>query len=137
MSDRTTRAALCAALTAPLILMLLTPSSLKAQQPPGRPAQAQRPKEVQIGEEKLRAFAAAHVKISSARDERYNELGRTHEAQGKAQIRERLNQRIAQILQEHALTKEQYQRITFVISVDARQREAFEKIVAELTRGNK
>jgi hypothetical protein len=87
-----------------------------------------------IGEEKLTAFAKAFTKISLLRDDVNNELGRTHDAQGKAQIREKLNQGIAAILQEHGITAAELQRLTFIISVDGKQREAFDKIVAGLEK---
>jgi hypothetical protein len=110
-------------LTAVGLLTFGFPAVARAQQQPAVP---------EIGEEKLTAFAKAFTKISVIRDEINNELGRTHDAQGKSQIREKLNQRIAATLQEHGLTAQEFQRLTFIISVDAKQREVFDKIVAGL-----
>jgi hypothetical protein len=86
-----------------------------------------------IGEAKLRVYATAWIEIGALREEINAELGRTHDEQGKAEIRARLDSGVAKILDGHKLSAREYERITWVISVDAGQRAGFERIVAELT----
>lgn len=107
-----------------VVLALVTgaPGGVQGQQP-GMP---------EVGVEKLTAFTRAYIEISAVRDELYAELGRAHDAEGKAEIRERLNQGIVQVLQQHEMTREEYDRITFIISADAKQREAFDRLLTEL-----
>jgi len=105
------------------VLVFGLPASLRAQD--SIPA---------IGEERLKAYAMAWIEIGALREEIFAELGRTHDEQGKAEIRARLDSGVAKILDERKLSAHEYQRITYVISVDADQRAAFEKIVAELTK---
>jgi hypothetical protein len=86
-----------------------------------------------IGLAKLRTYATAWVDIGTLREEINLELGKTHDEQGKAEIRARLDAGVAKILDEHKLSAHEYERITYVISVDEKQRAEFERIVAELT----
>ena len=110
-------------LTALVILTLASPGGLRGQQP-----------EVPvIGDERLTAFVTAHAQISEARNRFHAERASTHNAEGVKQVRERLNEQILQILRAHEMTREEYQRITYVISTDAERRETFEEILAELT----
>lgn len=125
-ASRTLRASPAGALTlAPVLLALLLPSAALAQQQAA----------TGLDEQKLTAYARAFAEVSRARDDAYAELGRTHDTLGKATIRERLDERIASILETHALSSEEYKHITFVVSTDQGQREAFEKILAEVTGG--
>ena len=93
----------------------------------------QQPEVPVIGDERLTAFVKAHAQISETRNRFHAERASTHNAEGVKQVWERLNQQILQIHREHEMTREEYQRITYVISTDAERRETFEEILAELT----
>lgn len=101
------------------------------------PAAGQAGKQTQIGQQKMTAYAQAYVQIGAARNEiqaQFAEGGnKTPEAQ--AQLRENLRQRVSQILQEHSMTREEYQRITLIVSTDQAQRDAFNQVVARLNGG--
>jgi hypothetical protein len=106
-------------------ISLATPRALPGQQPAP----------TAVGGDQLTVFATAYAQIAVVRDsvqaQLANARNKTPEAQ--AQLREGLKQRIVQIIGEHGMTEDEYRRITYVISTDAEQREAFEKILAELT----
>lgn len=103
-------------------LLLALPAALQAQD--SIPA---------IGQAELRTYAMAWIEIGALREQINTELGKTHDEQGKAEIRSRLDSGMARILGSHKLSAHEYERITWVISVDDEQRAAFEKLVAELT----
>jgi parvulin-like peptidyl-prolyl isomerase len=87
---------------------------------------------VEISDEKLVAFAAAFLEISALRDEVNNELGRVHDAQGKAAIREKLEQKVAEILAQHELDAKQYQRLLYAVSAEPATRERFDRVMETL-----
>lgn len=104
-----------------VVFAFLPAASLAAQDtiPPITPAQ-------------LEAYTKAYIEIAAVRDESYGELGRTHEAQGKAAIRLKMEEQIAKILEAHQLTPALYRRITWSISSESAEREIFEKMLATL-----
>ena len=87
---------------------------------------------VEISDEKLAAFAAAFVEISAVRDEVNNELGRVHDAQGKAAIRAKLEQKVTEILTQHELDAKQYQRLLYAVSAEPATRERFDRVMETL-----
>ena len=95
--------------------------------------QAQEQEDAEIGEARLRVFASAYVAMAVARDDFHREMGRTHEEQGRDRLRERLGERTTEILAEREMTREEYERITLAISIDAERRELFERILEEIT----
>ena len=86
----------------------------------------------QVGEEKLTAFARAFTQVSATRDDFYDRFGRTHDDQGRRELREAMDASIAEILQEHGLTHQEYQRLNVVVSTDAEQRATFERLLQEI-----
>lgn len=105
---------------------LIAPEPVVAQQ-----AAASAPA-TEISDEKLAAFAAAFLEISAVRDEINNELGRVHDAQGKAAVRARLEQKVTEILTQHELDDKQYQRLLYLVSAEPATRERFEKVLETL-----
>jgi len=63
------------------------------------------------------------------------QIGRLHEEQARLEARRRRNETVAQILEAEELTREEYDQLILIISIDAETREAFEKILAELREG--
>lgn len=86
----------------------------------------------EVSDEKLAAFAAAFLEISAVRDEINNELGRVHDAQGKAAVRAKLEQKVTEILTQHELDNKQYQRLLYQVSAEPAVRERFEKLLETL-----
>jgi hypothetical protein len=86
----------------------------------------------EISDEKLAAFAAAYLDISALRDEVNNELGRVHDAQGKAAIRVKLEQKVTEILTQHELDAKQYQRLLYAVSAEPATRERFDRVMETL-----
>lgn len=86
-----------------------------------------------VGEEALTRFARAHLAIGKARDAYHGQVGRIHERQARLEARRRLEATIAGILEEEGLTRQEYDDLTLLVSVDAEARATFERILAELT----
>ena len=88
-----------------------------------------------ISEEKMTAYAKAFEAIQYAYEVGFqDQMGRTHDALGKAELRRQFEEKTTGILTTNGLTAEEYQRITLLISVDQVQRDAFEaaiKVVRE------
>lgn len=117
--------------TALALLSLSVPGVVQAQTPmtPAPAAAAAAP--AAPVDAKILSFAKLHAQMNSTRDEFFAKLGRTHDDQAKATLREELNKRIAEILAAHNMTQQEYQRQIFVISSDAAQRAAFEQALKE------
>lgn len=86
----------------------------------------------QVGEEKLLAFARAFAEVSETRDDFYDRFGRTHDDQGRAELRAAMDASIAEILQQHGLTHDEYRRLNVVVSTDPAQRAVFERMLEEV-----
>ena len=113
------------ALVTTLFALFVTAGLLSAQQAP--PAE--------LTEQALSTFTEAHIALDAARDGFHRELGGTHDLQERARLRAELAERVAAILAEHEISREEYDRITTLISVDQALRERFEALVATLTAG--
>jgi hypothetical protein len=98
------------------------------------PVRAQEPPLPQVGVEQLTPYAKAHIAIMAVRDEFAAQLAdeRNKTTEAQAELRRAVKERIALVIQEHGMTEAEHRRITYVISVDAEQRAAFERIRAEL-----
>ena len=88
--------------------------------------------EIEITRESVTEFARAHLAINDARDEFHGQVARVHDAEGRARAREEVESKIDTILEEHEMTREVYDQITLMISLDGELRTMFEEIVAEL-----
>jgi hypothetical protein len=82
---------------------------------------------------KLLEFAKLHATLNTARDEFFAKIGRTHDDEGKANLRKEFNDKEAQIFKDHNPTQQEYQRMIFVISSDPAQRDAFERALKQVT----
>jgi hypothetical protein len=82
---------------------------------------------------KLVEFAKLHATMNTARDEFFAKIGRTHDDEGKAALREEFNKHITEVLTKAGTTQADYQRMIFVISSDPAQREQFEKALKQVT----
>lgn len=97
----------------------------------GSPAHAQE-QDLAPDREVLAQFARTHLLINDARDAFHGEIARLHDEEGRRRAREEVDARISGILEEHAITREQYDALILRISMDGELRATFEEILAEV-----
>ena len=90
--------------------------------------------EAPLDREQLTRYARAHIALGAARDEFHAKIAGIHDDAGLARAREEMNARIAQILEENALTSEQYGVLTLLVSQNEVVRAVFDEISAGLAR---
>lgn len=124
------------------LLGLALPAALSAQeavaaQQPAAPPAAEPLVVREISAEKLAQYAAASAEIADVRERINAEFARTgnkiHEAQ--TELRKERQEEVKRIIQEKGLTIEEFEQITWVLSVDAKQMEAFAALVAQQREG--
>ena len=121
--------------TALALVSLAAPRMVQAQQTKTAPAAAAAPAATAQApiDAKMLEFAKLHATMNTARDEFFAKIGRTHDDEGKANLRNEFNKHVADILQQHGTTQQEYQRMIFQISSDPAQREQFEKALKQVT----
>ena len=82
--------------------------------------------------ERLTQFARAHIAINNARDEFHGKVARMHEEQGRERARQEMEVQVGEILSATAMTREEYDEIVLIISIDGESRAMFDEILAEL-----
>ncbi len=97
----------------------------------GSTISAQTPEET-VTREELTEFARAHMAIADVRDEFHGEVARVHDAEGRLRAREQVEERIATVLEEQEMTRERFDEITLLISLDGELRALFDSILVEL-----
>lgn len=123
-----------------LALSVALPLAAVAQDSTAGPAQdstadtAQRASP-QIAHERLMQFARAHLAINEARDDFHSEVARVHDAEGRQRAREVVDARIASILEEQEMSREEYDDVILLISLDEPLRTRFEEALAEIEAG--
>lgn len=83
----------------------------------------------------VRAFAQVYIAVSKARDSadvQYAAL-RNKTPQAQAEIQQRMQAQIAEILHHAGMSQDEYRRKTFVVSTVDSVRTAFDNLVAEIT----
>lgn len=115
------RSALRGAFYALLTLGVLLPGALHAQDEPAP-----------VDDARLVQFARAHLAIAEARDEFHGEVARVHDEEGRLRAREAVDARIAEILTENEITREEYDGFILRISLDGELRTAFEEALVRL-----
>ncbi|MDZ7778906.1 MAG: hypothetical protein U5R14_03075 [Gemmatimonadota bacterium] len=85
-----------------------------------------------VSEERLTTYATLHRAIQEAQEEFQAEKASVHETDARERLREEMDERLAALYEEHEMTKEEYDGITFLLSVDNEARSRFEEIVASL-----
>jgi hypothetical protein len=97
------------------------------------PVQAQTEAEnLDLDRETLTQYAIAHDAINDARDEFHGKVARVHDAEGRLRAREEVEAAIATILEGQEMTREEYDEITLLISLDGDLRVVFDEIMLEL-----
>jgi hypothetical protein len=82
--------------------------------------------------ERLTQFARAHIAINNARDEFHGKVARVHDEQGRERARQEMEVQVGEILSATAMTREEYDEIILIISLDGESRAMFDEILAEL-----
>lgn len=128
------------AFVAAAALSVALPGALQAQEAVAaqQPAAAPAPQVVrQIPEEKLAAYAAAYAEIADVRERINAEFARTGNKIREAQeeLQKQRQEEVKKIIEAKGLTADEYEQITWVLSVDAKQMEAFTQLVARQRAG--
>lgn len=110
-----------AALLTLVALLAASPASARAQDEAATVDQA-----------RLTQFAQAHIAINEARDEFHGEVARVHDEEGRLRAREEVDARIEEILEEHEMTREEYDEFILLISLDGELRATFDELVVQL-----
>jgi len=118
------------ALVAATLGALARPMVLQAQDQPAAAAEAA-PAE-SLTDERLTQYAGLHRAIAEARDEFHQAKARVHDAEARERLREQMDERLHGLYEEHGMTKEEFDRITFLVSIDNELRTRFEEIQASL-----
>ena len=111
--------------SAALFATFVVTAALSAQQAPP----------TDLPESVLAAYTRAHIELNSARDDYHRALAATHDLGEQARLRADLADRIAAVLSEHALSAEDYEHITTLISTEQPLRVRFEALLAALSDG--
>jgi predicted transcriptional regulator len=97
------------------------------------PVQAQTEGEgLDLDRESLTQYAIAHGAINDARDEFHGKVARVHDAEGRLRAREEVEAVIVTILEGQEMTREEYDEVTLLISLDGDFRVMFDEIMLEL-----
>jgi hypothetical protein len=88
--------------------------------------------EIEMDREQMIEYARAHIAINDARDEFHGAVARVHDPEGRIRAREEVEATIETILEEADMTREEYDQITLLISLDGELRTMFEEVVVEL-----
>ena len=97
------------------------------------PVQAQTEGEgLDLDRESLTQYAIAHRAINDARDEFHGKVARVHDAEGRLRAREEVEAAIVTILEGQEMTREEYDEVTLLISLDGDFRVMFDEIMLEL-----
>ena len=88
--------------------------------------------EIQMDHEEMTAFARVHIAINDARDDFHGAVARVHDREGRIRAREDVEVTIESILEEAEMTREEYDQITLLISLDGELRTMFEEVMVEL-----
>ena len=91
--------------------------------------------EIAMDRDRMTEFAWAHVAVNDARDEFHGAVARVHDPEGRLRAREEVEEAITTILEEAGMTREEYDQITLLISLDGELRTMFEEVMAELEEG--
>ena len=93
--------------------------------------------EIAMNRDQMTEFALVHVAVNDARDEFHGAVARVHDPEGRLRAREEVEEAITAILEEAGMTREEFDQITLLISLDGELRAMFEEVMAELEGGTR
>ena len=111
--------------------LILTAMALFAGLASANPLAAQ-DLDIEVDRERMVQFTRAHIAINDARDEFHGAVARVHDPEGRIRAREEVEATIETILEEAEMTREEYDQITLLISLDGELRTMFEEVMVEL-----
>lgn len=116
------------ALTAVVLATMAAPARSHAQDQAAAPVP-------QVNKDQIVAFAKVQIAIAKVRDEVQAELAQVKNKTPEAQtaLREKLVKQIEEILHHNLMTEADYQRATYLVSVDPDRRKVFDDALVELT----
>ena len=85
-----------------------------------------------LTDERLTQYAQLHQAINAARDEFQAQKAAVHDSEARERIREEMDERLHGLYEEHGMTKDDYDAITFMVSIDNDVRTRVEEIMATL-----
>ena len=85
-----------------------------------------------LTDERLTQYAELHQSFNLARDEFQAEKAAVHDQEARERLREEMDERLAALYEEHGMTQEEYDAITFMVSIDNEARTRLEEILATL-----
>ena len=106
----------------------VAPAPLRAQEPAAG-AEASEP---EVDREHMTRFVRAHIATNEARDEFHGEVARVHDEEGRIRAREKVEATIDGILEAEEMTREEFDELTLMISLDGDLRALFDEILAQL-----
>lgn len=95
-------------------------------------AQAQTAEAPALTDERLTVYATLHRAINQTRDELQSSKARVHDGEARERIRHETDEALARLYTEHGMAKEEYDGITFMVSIDNDVRSRLETILASL-----
>jgi len=127
MDTRNTRARILGmALFAASLAVVAHPAQVQAQA-------AQTADAPTLTDERLTQYAKLHRAINEARDEFQAEKARVHDTDARERVRQAMDERLEALYTEHEMTKEEYDGITFLVSIDSEVRTRLEAILQSLS----
>ncbi len=103
-----------------------SPQGLQAQQ---APEAGELP---EVTEEDFEAFVRVHLAVEEIRDQLHEDIARWHDEHEREQARQRADDEIEAVLEEHDVTAEELAAFTHLVSVDEESRERFEQLLSEI-----
>lgn len=113
-----------APLSAALLLLLVVTAPAVAQAD-----------DVPLDRQHITQYARTHIALNKARDEFHGKVGRIHDEQGRERARQEMEAEVVAALEANGMTRDEYDRITLVISLDGEARALFDEVLAELQAG--
>ena len=91
--------------------------------------------DIEIDRERMVEFVRVHIAVNDARDEFHGAVARVHDPEGRIRAREEVEAALEAILEEAEMTREDYDQVTLMISLDGDLRTMFEEVTVELEEG--
>ncbi len=91
--------------------------------------------DIAIDRERMVEFVRVHIAVNDVRDEFHGAVARVHDPEGRIRAREEVETALDAILEEAEMTREEYDQMTLLISLDGDLRTMFEEVMAELEEG--
>lgn len=85
-----------------------------------------------LTDERLTEYASLHLAINEARDAFQASKASVHDREARERLREEMDERLHALYEEHGMAKEEYDAITFMVSIDNDVRSRLEEIITTL-----